>query len=111
MSAPGRDQLAVARRLSAAVLAVSGRLDVPDVLQTIVDTARELVGAEYAALGVPDGGGSFAQFLVAGISGEQQGAIGPLPRQHGLLGVMLRERVPQRVPDIQADPRFGWWPA
>src|SRR3954468_18936252 len=105
MSAPGRDQLAVARRLSAAVLAVSGRLDVPDVLQTIVDTARELVGAEYAALGVPDGGASFAQFLVSGLTEREQAAIGELPRQHGMLGVMLTAPDPQRLDDVRADPR------
>jgi signal transduction histidine kinase len=106
-----RDELDAVRRLSAAVLAVSGHLAVPDVLQTIVDTARDLVGAEYAALGVPDGGGSFAQFLVSGLSAGQQAAIGPLPRQHGLLAVMLREPYAQRVADIRADPRFRWWPS
>ncbi len=105
------DQLAVARRLSAAVLAVSGQLSVPDVLQTIVDTARELVGAEYAALGVPDGGGSFAQFLVSGLTEAEQAAIGPLPRQHGMLAVMLTDPEPQRLADVRADPRFGWWPS
>ena len=107
----GRDELAIARRLSAAVLAVSGQLGVPDVLQTIVDTARELVGAEYAALGVPDGAGSFAQFLVAGLTPGQQAAIGPLPRQHGFLALMLQEPDAQRLADIRADPRFRWWPA
>src|SRR3954471_6070285 len=111
MTAPTKDQLAIARRLSAAVLAVSGQLAVPEVLQTIVDTARELAGAQYAALGVPDGGGSFAQFLVAGVSPEVQAAIGPLPRQHGFLALMLHEPQAHRVADIRADPRFQWWPA
>jgi signal transduction histidine kinase len=110
VTSPPPDQLAIARRLSAAVLAVSGQLGVPDVLQTIVDTARELVGAGYAALGVPDGGGSFAQFLVSGLTAEEQAAIGPLPRQHGFLALMLREPEPQRVDDIRSDPRFRWWP-
>ncbi|MCO8270319.1 GAF domain-containing sensor histidine kinase [Actinoplanes sp. TRM 88003] len=104
------DQLTTARRLSAAVLAVSDQLTVPEVLQTIVDTARELAAAEYAALGVPDDNGSFAQFLVSGVSPEQQEAIGPLPRQHGFLAVMLREPAIQRLDDIRADPRFDWWP-
>lgn len=111
MTAPSRDELRTARRLSAAVLAVSDQLTVPEVLQTIVDTARELAGAEYAALGVPDDNGSFAQFLVAGVSPEVQAAIGPLPRQHGFLALMLRDPRAQRVDDIRADPRFGWWPA
>ncbi|MEV4351371.1 GAF domain-containing sensor histidine kinase [Actinoplanes sp. NPDC049596] len=105
------DGLHTARRLSAAVLAVSDRLTVPEVLQTIVDTARELVGAQYAALGVPDEAGSFAQFVVSGVSEEIQAAIGPLPRQHGFLAVMLRDPATQRVADIRADPRFNWWPA
>ncbi len=71
------DALDAMRRLSAAVLAVSRHLETDEVLQTIVGTARELIGAEYAALGVPDGAGSFAQFLVDGISDEQWAAIGP----------------------------------
>ncbi|GGK77213.1 GAF domain-containing sensor histidine kinase [Mangrovihabitans endophyticus] len=107
---PGRDELRTARRLSDAVLAVNGRVTVPEVLQTIVDTARELAGAEYAALGVPDGAGSFAQFLVSGMTQGQQDALGPLPRQHGFLALMLREPAAQRVADIRADPRFRWWP-
>jgi signal transduction histidine kinase len=111
VTTPGCDQLGLVRRLSAAVLAVSDQVTVPEVLQTIVDTARELAGAEFAALGVPDDDGSFAQFLVAGVSDEVRAAIGPLPRQHGFLAVMLREPYALRVPDIRADPRFGWWPA
>jgi signal transduction histidine kinase len=98
------------RRLSAAVLAVSRHLATDEVLQTIVATARELIGAEYAALGIPDGAGSFAQFLVDGVSDEQWARIGPLPRQHGMLAVMLHDPAPQRLPDIRQDPRFGWWP-
>ena len=98
------------RRLSAAVLAVSRHLATDEVLQTIVATARELIGAEYAALGVPDGAGSFAQFLVDGVTDEQWAAIGPLPRQHGMLAVMLHDPAPQRLADIREDPRFRWWP-
>jgi signal transduction histidine kinase len=104
------DALEAMRRLSTAVLAVSRHLATDEVLQTIVGTARELIGAEYAALGVPDGAGSFAQFLVDGVSDEQWAAIGPLPRQHGMLAVMLHDPAPQRLPDIRKDPRFGWWP-
>jgi signal transduction histidine kinase len=102
--------LAALRELSQAVLAISRHLDTNDALQTIVRTARDLVGAEYAALGIPDGSGSFARFLVEGISDEQWAAIGPLPRQHGMLGVMLHDPHPQRLADITNDPRFNWWP-
>lgn len=102
--------LATLHELSQAVLTISRHLDTGEALRRIVRTARELVGAEYAALGVPDGAGSFARFLVEGISEEQWAAIGPLPRQHGMLSVMLHDPRPQRLDDITADPRFGWWP-
>jgi signal transduction histidine kinase len=111
VTSAGRDELRTARRLSTAVLAVSNQLTVPEVLQTIVDTARDLAGAEYAALGVPDNDDSFAQFLVSGVSDGMRAAIGPLPRRHGFLALMLRDPSVQRLPDIRADPRFGWWPA
>jgi signal transduction histidine kinase len=97
--------------LSAAVLAVTRHRSVHDVLQTIVSTARSLLHAEYAALGVPDDSGGFAEFVVDGVSDEQWAAIGPLPRQHGLLAAMLQEAKPQRLADVRADSRFRWWPA
>jgi signal transduction histidine kinase len=101
----------VLQQVSQVVLAVARQLSTRDVLQMIVRSARSLVNARYAALGVPDDQGSFAEFLVDGISERQQKAIGPIPRQHGLLGVLLREGEPVRVPDIRADPRFEWWPS
>ncbi len=104
-------QEATLEELSAAVLAVAARRSVRDVLQTIVSTARALLDAEYAALGVPDDQGGFGEFVVDGISDDQWDAIGPLPRQHGMLGVMLSDPHPQRLPDLRSDPRFGWWPA
>jgi len=102
--------LAAMSELSEAVLAVTRHLDTSTVLRHILRTAREVVGAEYAALGVPDGAGSFARFLVEGVTDEQWKAIGPLPRQHGMLGVMMQDPHPQRLADITADPRFNWWP-
>ncbi|HTX81257.1 MAG TPA: GAF domain-containing sensor histidine kinase [Streptosporangiaceae bacterium] len=98
-------------RVSQVVLAVAGQLSVRDVLQMIVRSARSLAGARYAALGVPDEADSFAEFVVDGLTAAEQAAIGPLPRQHGMLGVMLREGKPLRLDDIRADPRFWGWPA
>ncbi len=97
--------------LSEAVLAVSGRRPVEEVLRGIVDAARELIGARFAALGVPDSADSFSRFVVAGISDEEWKAIGPLPRRHGILGVMLRGARPERLDDIRADERFQGWPS
>ncbi|MFD7400548.1 GAF domain-containing sensor histidine kinase [Streptomyces virginiae] len=97
--------------VSTALLAMSRRLEVRDVLRTIVVSARELLDAEYAALGVPDDHGGFAQFVVDGISPEQWRRIGPLPRQHGILAAMLHEGGPERLADVRKDPRFEGWPA
>jgi signal transduction histidine kinase len=99
------------REVSAAVLAVTAHLSVREVLQTIVVAARRLLDAEYAALGVPDASGSFAEFLADGLTDAQWRAIGPVPRQHGLLGVMLRDPTPVRLTDIRTHPRFEGWPA
>lgn len=99
------------QHVSQVVLAVSSQLSVRDVLQMIVRAARSLAGARYAALGVPDDVGSFAEFVVDGLTAQEQAAIGPLPRQHGMLGVMLREGKPLRLDDIRKDPRFWGWPA
>jgi signal transduction histidine kinase len=104
----GQDE--VLRQVSAAVLAVTRELSVGDVLGVIVRSVRSLAGARYAALGVPDDHGSFAEFVVDGISARTRKAIGPLPRQHGMLGVLLREGQPLRLADIRADPRFEGWP-
>ncbi|GGZ29254.1 GAF domain-containing sensor histidine kinase [Streptomyces nitrosporeus] len=97
--------------VSAALLAMNRQLEMRDVLKTIVASARELLDAEYAALGVPDDHGGFAQFVVDGVSDEQWKAIGPLPRQHGILAAMLHEARPQRLADVREDPRFEGWPS
>jgi signal transduction histidine kinase len=100
------------RAVSDAVLAVAARRSVEEVLQELVHRARELAGAGYAALGIPDGAGGFSRFLVSGMSDELIEALGPLPRTHGLLGAMLETADPHRTADLHADPRFrGWWPS
>ena len=107
----GRDSLAF-RALSDVVLAMAGEREVEPVLQRLVHAARELGGARYAALGVPDGEGAFARFITSGMSEALIEAMGPLPRTHGLLGAMLESPEPYRIDDIHADPRFrGWWPS
>jgi signal transduction histidine kinase len=100
------------RAVSDAVLAVASQHSVEEVLQRLVDSARELARARYAALGIPDTEGGFSQFLVSGMSDELIRAMGPLPRTHGLLAVMLETSDSLRTADIQGHPRFtGWWPA
>jgi signal transduction histidine kinase len=99
------------KAVSDAVLAVASQRSVEEVLQQMVDRARELAGARYAALGTPDGDGGFGRFLVSGMSDELVASLGPLPRTHGLLGAMLETAEPIRTGDLHAHPRFrGWWP-
>src|SRR5438067_319182 len=99
------------KAVSDAALAIASELSVDQVLQRLVDAARELGGAHYAALGIPDGDGGFRRFLVSGMSDELIAAMGPLPRTHGMLGAMLESTSPYRTDDIHGDPRFrGWWP-
>jgi signal transduction histidine kinase len=97
--------------VSDAVLAIAAERSVDEVLQRLVDSARELVDARYAAIGVPDGDGGFAKFLTSGMTDAQYEALGALPRTHGLLGAMLTSPEPYRVPNVQDDPRFEGWPA
>jgi signal transduction histidine kinase len=97
--------------LSDVLLTVASERSVASILQKLVHAARELAGARYAALGVPDGEGGFAQFITSGMSDRLIAAMGPLPRTHGLLGAMLESERPYRTQDIHDDPRFkGWWP-
>ncbi|HEX4633697.1 MAG TPA: GAF domain-containing sensor histidine kinase [Gemmatimonadales bacterium] len=71
------------------------------VLQKVVDVAREVVGARYAALGVlaPDGA-SLSEFVTSGMTVKERDRIGAPPTGKGVLGVVIRKPRPIRVPDI-----------
>jgi len=98
--------------LDAAVRGISGVLDIDQVLQLIVDRVRELVSATYAALGIVDETGRITQFITSGITAEQRRAIGDLPRGHGLLGLIIRENRPYRIPVIAMHPEsYGFPPS
>ncbi len=107
--APDRDATTLRRFLDIA-LAVAAERRTEPVLRVILDSARELTGARYAAVGVPDGDGGFATFLTSGVDAETWAAIGALPRQHGMLAVLLRDPATVRLADIRQDPRFAGWP-
>src|ERR1700686_4619653 len=91
------------------LLALGDDPDLDLVLQRILQAARRLVAARYAALGVPDGRGGFARFVTSGISEKRAAQIGELPRTHGVLGVLLEEG-PILLADIRKHPRFGYYP-
>lgn len=97
--------------LSDAVLAVASEQELASILRKLVHAARELVDARYAAIGIPDEGGGFEEFITAGMTDAEIAAIGPLPRTHGMLDAVMQSTASVRLPDLQADHRFGGWPA
>jgi signal transduction histidine kinase len=97
--------------IDAATRAVASVLSVEEVLQVIVDQVRPLVGAQYAALGIVDRNGAIERFITSGLSDEARARIGPAPRGHGFLGLIIRENGSFRIPDITKDPRrYGFPP-
>jgi signal transduction histidine kinase len=88
--------------LDTATRGIAGELDLERVLQLMVDSVRDLVGARYAALGIVDANGRIERFITSGISAEARERIGAPPRGHGLLGTIIREGVSLRIPDIAA---------
>lgn len=104
------DAMRVLREVSEAVAVINRHLSVAEVMNVITSSARRLVGADYSAVGIPDDQGGFAEFITEGIGEKQRLAIGPLPRQHGMLAAMLDQRHPVRLDDIRHDPRFEYFP-
>jgi signal transduction histidine kinase len=82
-----------------AVLSVGRELDLPHVLHRIVESAVELVDAEYGTLGIVEGS-RLSQFLTVGVSQEQIETIGPLPSGHGTLGELIRHPEPLCMTEI-----------
>lgn len=99
-------------RLLAAGIAIFSSHDLERVLQQVVDAAREVVGARYAALGVlGDDRKTLVQFVTSGLDEAARHKIGELPRGRGLLGHVIQEGKPIRTADINRHPeRYGFPP-
>ncbi len=93
-------------------MAVGSELSLPLVLQRIIEAATELVDARYGALGVLDVSGTrLAQFITVGIDAAGVAAIGNRPEGHGILGLLIKDPKPVRLPDLQEHPdSFGFPP-
>jgi two-component system, NarL family, sensor histidine kinase DevS len=108
---PSAGQVDRLRVLVDAGIALSSELSLDTLLQRLVETAAELTGARYAALGVIDKSGqALERFLTTGIDPETHAAIGELPRGRGVLGVLIREARPLRLHDLADDPRSVGFP-
>lgn len=100
------------RQLLESVLTISSDLDLPATLERIVESAVDLAGATYGALGVLDDSGTrLAQFITVGVDAETKHAIGNLPEGHGILGLLIVDAKPLRLPDLREHPdSFGFPP-
>lgn len=100
------------RGLLQANQSIVGDLDLPVVLRRIVEAARDLVGAQYAALGViaPDGSG-LEEFVHTGMADADVDVIGHLPQGKGLLGALIDDPYAIRLDHIDEDVRSAGFPA
>lgn len=94
------------------MVTVGSDLELPSMLRRIVQSAVDLVDATYGALGVlDDEGARLAQFLTVGIDPEVHALIGELPEGHGILGLLIADAEPLRLPDLHQHPSsFGFPP-
>jgi signal transduction histidine kinase len=92
------------RSLLDAGIALTSELSLDAVLQSLTETAAELTGARYAALGVIDPNQTeLERFVTTGLDAETVAAIGDFPRGRGILGVLIRDARPLRLHDIADD--------
>jgi signal transduction histidine kinase len=98
-------------RLVEAGMVLSAELHLDDVLNRLVATAREVLDARYAALGVLDAERTtLANFVTSGIDDAEREAIGDIPTGRGLLGLLISDSRPVRVDSIRDDPRASGFP-
>ncbi|MFJ3636008.1 GAF domain-containing protein [Streptomyces sp. NPDC090112] len=93
-----------------AVMSVGRELDLPQVLNGIVEAAVVLVDAEYGALGVIGDDRKLAQFLPVGITDDLRARIGDLPSGHGILGELIRHPEPLRLSELSDHPASYGFP-
>ncbi|WNM42877.1 GAF domain-containing sensor histidine kinase [Micromonospora halotolerans] len=98
------------RALLDAVVGIGSDLDLRSTLQRIVASACELAGARYGALGVIGADRLLHDFIVHGISPELHAEIGDLPHGRGVLGLLIDDPRPLRMPDITRHPQSYGFP-
>jgi signal transduction histidine kinase len=91
--------------LLATSVQLAGEHSLDRVLQLVADSARSVIGARYAALGVLAADGrTLERFVVSGITPEETATLGAFPRGHGILGLVIREAKVIRMPDLKRHP-------
>jgi signal transduction histidine kinase len=101
-----------ARGLLEIARSLLGDLEVDRVLDHVLESARELTGARYAAMGVLNGSRTaLARFITVGIDELTRSEIGPEPTGKGVLGELIRNPGPLRLANVGGDPRSYGFPA
>src|SRR4051812_13628925 len=99
------------RRLIDVGRSLLSQLEPEAVLDQVLETARELTGARYAALGILDRDRrELERFITRGIDAETHRSIGDLPRGRGILGVLIDEPRPLRIPAVGEHPKSSGFP-
>ncbi|MGZ5339783.1 MAG: GAF domain-containing protein [Solirubrobacterales bacterium] len=99
------------RRLVEFGRSLVSELDLEVVLNMVLEAARDLTGARYAALGIlDDEREELEQFLTLGIDDEKRREIGALPRGRGVLGLLIRDPAPLRLDDVGSHARSYGFP-
>lgn len=93
-----------------ASLAIGSEFELERSLGCVVESAAQVAGARYAAIGIYNSEGEIIRFVHHGVDEETAARIGPLPKGHGLLGEVIVARGPIRLDDISADPRSCGFP-
>jgi signal transduction histidine kinase len=94
-----------------AFLSVSIGLDLPSTLRRIVESACDLVDAQYGALGVlRHGGDGLAAFIHVGVDDDTAARMGHLPEGKGVLGQLISEPYPLRIRDLGTHPSSVGFP-
>lgn len=111
----GADELVCAQEhmqgLLAAVMSLTQDLSLEAVLDRVIRSACELVGARYAALGVIGEDQQLSHFITVGVDDESARLIGELPTGHGVLGQLIRDPRPLRLNDLGSHPMAAGFPA
>lgn len=90
---------------------VLGDLDLESVIARVLESARELTGARYAAVGVLDASRTeLERFITLGVGEDARAQIGGLPRGRGVLGELIRNPVALRLDEIGEHPRSYGFP-
>lgn len=105
----GRDEAVATTDLLRAVLALAADLDLPSLLERIVQASTQMTGARYGAINILDERGASQTFVQVGVPDAVVAALAHPPHGIGVLGSIPDEGV-LRLADLTEHPAFLGWP-